>query len=78
MTPTQPTHPPPANTSADPPLADIDRSPTLLLSSLFAAHRSGDDLLERFYLRRLNLLGIYVAFGPAPLASLRERKVVRS
>ena len=37
----------------DPPPADINRSPTLLLSSLLAAHRSGDLLLERFCARRL-------------------------
>jgi len=55
-----------ANTSAAPPHADIDRSPTILLSSLFAAHRSGDALLERFYLRRLHRLGITITFAAVP------------
>lgn len=52
-------------TSADPPPpADIDKSPTLLLAGLFAAHRSGDDVLKRVYQRRLTALGITVVIGP--------------
>ena len=68
----------PANTSTAPPQAAIDRSPTLLLSSLLAAHRSGDAVLEQFYLRRLHALGISVTFGPAPAANTPRKKGVRA
>ncbi len=59
-------------------MADIDRSPTSLLSSLFAAHRSGDAVLERFYLRRLRTLGIYITFGTVPGKKTLRRKGVRA
>ena len=65
---------PPANTSAGPPQADIDRSPTLLLSSLIAAHRSGDAVLERFSLRRLSALGIHITVGTLLDAASLQRK----
>lgn len=51
------------------PLADIDRSPTILLASLFSARRSGDAVLARLYLRRLALLGIHIQFGVAAVGT---------
>lgn len=50
--------PPPA----DPP-PEISASPLYLLAVLFSARRSKDRALERVTRRRLNQLGIRVAFG---------------
>lgn len=40
-------------------------SPTLLLSTLFSARRSGDVVLERLAARRLAEIGIMVQFADA-------------
>jgi hypothetical protein len=51
---------------------DLDRSPTLLLASLFAARRSGDELLARLLQGRLTALGISVTFSVSPATELTE------
>ena len=51
----------------DPP--DLSASPLYLLAVLFAARRSKDRALERVTRRRLNAIGVQIAFGdelPAP------------
>ena len=50
-------HPP-----ADPP-PDLSASPLYLLAVLFSARQSKDRALERVTRRRLNTLGIRIAFG---------------
>jgi hypothetical protein len=57
-------------TSDDISPCDIDTSPTVLLASLFAARRSGDPVLVRFFQRRLTELGIRVMFTPDELADV--------
>lgn len=52
-----------------PALAD---SPLVLLATLVAARRSGDRALERLARRRLDTLGVRIAFGhelPAPITT---------
>jgi hypothetical protein len=56
------------NTSPDPPPADLSRSPTILLASMFAARRAGDDVLARYYRRRLAAIGIHVTFTVGAVA----------
>ena len=63
-----------ANTVASPrptvtPPADLSDSPLYLLAVLFSARQSKDRALERVTRRRLDALGVRVAFGdelPAP------------
>jgi len=50
------------DSTADPP-SDLSASPLYLLAVLFAARRSKDRALERITRRRLDRLGIRVAFG---------------
>jgi hypothetical protein len=59
--------------TTSPPTCDIDRSPTLLLASLFAARRSGDELLARLLQRRLTALGISVTFAALPATEHTEQ-----
>lgn len=57
------THPPPDSSP------DLSDSPLYLLAVLCAARRSNDRALERVTRRRLDRLGIRIAFGdelPAP------------
>jgi hypothetical protein len=54
----------------DPP--DLSASPLYLLAVLFSARRSKDRVLERVTRRRLDSLGVRVAFGdelPAPVTT---------
>ncbi len=45
------------------PSQPIHDSPTVLLATLFAARRSGDEVLARLMLRRLARIGIRVEFA---------------
>ena len=65
---------PPPDTARPPDLAD---SPLYLLAVLFAARRSKDRALERVTRRRLDALGLTVAFGDE-LSAPGFRKGVRN
>ena len=52
---------------------DPFNSPTFLLATMFAAHRSGDHVLERLVSRRLSEIGIRISFASDIPA---KRKVV--
>jgi len=62
------------STSADD-KPDPFNSPTFLISTMFAAHRSGDHVLERLVNRRLAEVGIRISFA-SDLPQPARRKVV--